>query len=230
MKIKVLILLSLLLLPFCIKAQNYNFKYNPGEFTELKVIGKIDVVLLKSMTNELQYSVEGIGKDDLIFDNKNGELVIKVKFTAGIAKNYKVKMKILYKNISELFAGASAVINIKERLSGSSLNVEAGNDAEIYLDDLQTTKAELKSSAGGTIQVTGMVRGLDAKANSGGTVYALDLISDDVKVRADAGGLVEVAAIKSIEAKATTGGKVVYSRNPKDVKTSTSFGGKIETK
>ena len=230
MKIKVFVFFVILFYSFTSQAQSYKFKYSPGEFNELKVIGKISVVLVKSNSNELHYSVQGIGKDDLIFDNKNGELVIKVKFTAGIAKDYSVKMEILYKDLDEIFAGSSAIINFKERVTGESVDIQAGNDAEIYLDDLQTKEVELKSTAGGTIQIAGMVRSLEAKANTGGTIYAMDLIADNVEVRADAGGVVEVAAIKSIEAKASTGGKVIYSRNPKDVKTSTSLGGKIETK
>jgi len=141
-------LFTLLVLVYAVSltAQN-SIEKTIGEFTELKVFDLIEVEMIKS--NENKVTISGKNNKDVVVNNKNGKLKIKM-------------------NIEKLFDGN----NTKVTLYYTTVDVlDANEGAKIYSnDEIKQFELDLRSQEGGTINAVCDVSYLNVKAVTGGIV------------------------------------------------------------
>jgi hypothetical protein len=218
-------LFTLLVLIFAVSltAQN-SIEKTIGEFTELKVFDLIEVEMIKS--NENKVTISGKNNKDVVVNNKNGKLKIKM-------------------NIEKLFDGN----NTKVTLYYTTVDVlDANEGAKIYSnDEIKQFELDLRSQEGGTINAVCDVSYLNVKAVTGGIVEVsgkskkqnISLLTggifkgennetENTEVSINAAGEAYINASKVVDIKIRAGGDVFIYGNPETVNESKVLGGRVK--
>ena len=218
-------LFTLLVLIFAVSltAQN-SIEKTIGEFTELKVFDLIEVEMIKS--NENKVTISGKNNKDVVVNNKNGKLKIKL-------------------NIEKLFDGN----NTKVTLYYTTVDVlDANEGAKIYSnDEIKQFELDLRSQEGGTINAVCDVSYLNVKAVTGGIVEVsgkskkqnISLLTggifkgennetENTEVSINAAGEAYINASKVVDIKIRAGGDVFIYGNPETVNESKVLGGRVK--
>jgi hypothetical protein len=218
-------LFTLLVLIFAVSltAQN-SIEKTIGEFTELKVFDLIEVEMIKS--NENKVTISGKNNKDVVVNNKNGKLKIKM-------------------NIEKLFDGN----NTKVTLYYTTVDVlDANEGAKIYSnDEIKQFELDLRSQEGGTINAVCDVSYLNVKAVTGGIVEVsgkskkqnISLLTggifkgennetENTEVSINAAGEAYINAGKVVDIKIRAGGDVFIYGNPETVNESKVLGGRVK--
>ena len=218
-------LFTLLVLVYAVSltAQN-SIEKTIGEFTELKVFDRIEVEMIKS--NENKVTISGKNNKDVVVNNKNGKLKIKL-------------------NIEKLFDGN----NTKVTLYYTTVDVlDANEGAKIYSnDEIKQFELDLRSQEGGTINAVCDVSYLNVKAVTGGIVEVsgkskkqnISLLTggvfkgennetENTEVSINAAGEAYINASKVVDIKIRAGGDVFVYGNPETVNESKVLGGRVK--
>ena len=218
-------LFTLLVLVYAVSltAQN-SIEKTIGEFTELKVFDRIEVEMIKS--NENKVTISGKNNKDVVVNNKNGKLKIKM-------------------NIEKLFDGN----NTKVTLYYTTVDVlDANEGAKIYSnDEIKQFELDLRSQEGGTINAVCDVSYLNVKAVTGGIVEVsgkskkqnISLLTggvfkgennetENTEVSINAAGEAYINASKVVDIKIRAGGDVFIYGNPETVNESKVLGGRVK--
>lgn len=218
-------LFTLLVLVYAVSltAQN-SIEKTIGEFTELKVFDRIEVEMIKS--NENKVTISGKNNKDVVVNNKNGKLKIKL-------------------NIEKLFDGN----NTKVTLYYTTVDVlDANEGAKIYSnDEIKQFELDLRSQEGGTINAVCDVSYLNVKAVTGGIVEVsgkskkqnISLLTggvfkgennetENTEVSINAAGEAYINASKVVDIKIRAGGDVFIYGNPETVNESKVLGGRVK--
>ena len=205
-------------------------------FTEVDAFGPFEVKLIKSDTERAEIDFNGIDKEDIIYEFKNGTLRLKLRNSHYMdewkneRRNSKyVLVKVYYKDIDIIEAGAGALVTSNELVKSKYLDVECTMGAEVTLEIL-AKKIEATSNMGGVLEMSGQTEHLEAEANMGGVLKAASLESKTVYVKANMGAVVMVNATEEIDASAGFGAIVDYIGGPNVRNTSRNFGGEVNRK
>src|SRR6478735_3831994 len=205
-------------------------------FTEVDVFGPFDVKLIKSDTERAEIDFNGIDKEDIIYEFRNGTLRLKLRNSHYMDEwknnNHRSKyvlVNVYYKDIEIIEAAAGALVTSKELLKSKYLNVECSMGAEVTLEIL-AKKREATSRMGGVLEMSGQTEHLEVKANMGGVLKAAHLESKTVYVKANMGADVIVNATEELDASAGFGASVEYVGGPTVRNTSKNFGGEVNKK
>ena len=201
------------------------FSRNVGEFSSLKVYGKIDVVLVPSSESK----VESTASDSEIETiNKNGELRIRMT-PSKILQGDKVAVTVFYENLNDIQANLSSTVSSPETTKAKMLRLSSNEGSKIALN-VDTGKLNIKTNSGGEINVTGRADYQDIIVNSGGKYHGESLESKSATVTANAGGIAEVFATESVDATTRAGGIIDVYGDPVDRKYKNVIGGKVNFK
>jgi len=201
------------------------FSRNVGEFSSLKVYGKIDVVLVPSSESK----VESTASDSEIETiNKNGELRIRMT-PSKIFQGDKVAVTVFYENLNDIQANLSSSVSSPETTKAKMLRLSSNEGSKIVLN-VDSGKLNIKTNSGGEINVTGRADYQDIIVNSGGKYHGQSLESENATVTANAGGIAEVFATESVNATTRAGGIIDVYGDPADRKYKNVIGGKVNFK
>ena len=201
------------------------FSRNVGEFSSLKVYGKIDVVLVPSSESK----VESTASDSEIETiNKNGELRIRMT-PSKILQGDKVAVTVFYENLNDIQANLSSTVSSPETAKAKMLRLSSNEGSKIVLN-VNTGKLNIKTNSGGEINVTGRADYQDIIVNSGGKYHGQSLESESATVTANAGGIAEVFATETVDATTRAGGIIDVYGDPADRKYKNVIGGKVNFK
>src|SRR6478735_3497601 len=112
-------------------------------FTEVDVFGPFDVKLIKSDNERAEIDFNGIDKEDIIYEFKNGTLRLKLRNSHYMdewkneRRNSKyVLVKVYYNDIDIIEASAGAIVTSNELVKSKYLSIECTMGAEVTLDIL----------------------------------------------------------------------------------------------
>jgi len=219
-KIAVIILA---LFSISVYAQGSNEK-TVGEFTELKVYDLIQVELIKSKKNKVVIS--GENKDDVLINNKNGTLKIKMKFEEAF-DGKKTKVKLYYTSLDVIDANEGATIYSNDTIKQFELDLNAQEGATINVK-VNVNYLNIRSVTGGDIFAFGKTEHQDVSIYTGGDYDGKELKSKYTEVSIRAAGVAHVNASKKVSAKVRAGGDIFIYGNPEDIKENKVLGGRIK--
>ncbi|MFA8299115.1 MAG: head GIN domain-containing protein [Hyphomicrobiales bacterium] len=231
-KLYLLAIVSLFFFPKMSNCQNHDFEVsrNPGDFEEIVVSGKFDVEIIPTEESEkVEYTVEGIKDEDIIVENRNGEMTLKVKFTKLLTKDYVVYARIYYKDINKVIVENGAEATLTDNKKRKRIMIGSNSGATIKYTG-ESTSLELNTKAGGVINAFGSCKYLEASSNTGGSIFAFNMIASNVDANLKAGGDIEVTALEKIDARVSLGGTITYKGNPAVVNQKTTLGGNVISK
>jgi len=195
-----------------------------GEFKQVNVFDKIELVLIPA--KETKIEVSGSNTDDVTFVNKNGNLKIKMNVSKSF-QGSNTKVKLYYKELEEIIADEGASIESKDVVKATNLRIHSKAGASVDLK-VDAEKLIVRSYTGGTITLTGKTNTQDILANAGGTIYNEKLISKQTEVTVNAGGIAKVNATDLVDAKTRAGGEVIIFGKPKKINEKVVMGGSIK--
>lgn len=196
-----------------------------ADFDKVEVYGDVYVELAKGDKPTIRVEGKGISTDDLEAKVDGQTLILQLK--PRIYDEISVKIYVTYTVLRGIKVGAAANTVCTGTITGDKINVEASSSSNLRIN-LDVTTATLHASLGATIYATGKVGSLEPSAITKGIVAAYGLISDKVFASATLGGVVKVNPQTYLEGKGGTGGAVYYCTKPKEIKSNTSLGGRVE--
>lgn len=194
-----------------------------GEFTELKVYDLIEVELIKSDTDKVL--ITGKNKKDVLVNNKNGTLKIKMKLEEAF-DGAQTKVKLYYTNIDVIDANEGSKIYSNDSIEQFEidLNGQEGGEIKVKLD---VKYVNIRAVTGADIYASGKAEHQDISIYTGGDYNGEDLVTQFTDVSVRAAGEAYVNVSKKITAKVRAGGDIYIYGNPEEVNESRVLGGRI---
>jgi hypothetical protein len=196
---------------------------NLGDFDEVKVFDKINVLLIPSKENKIEAT--GARADELETVNKNGELKIRMPLTKILAGE-DITVKLYFKEIQAVSASEGSTVQSEHDFKQTSLAISANSGSKITLD-IDVANATVKSNSGGIVHLSGKASTQDVKITSGGILEARDLNTSQTSINVSAGGQSEIQASVLVNAKVRAGGSIFIYGSPKQINKEVFIGGTI---
>ncbi len=197
---------------------------NVGDFTELKVYDLIEVELVKS--NENKAIITGENKDDVIINNKNG--LLKIKMNLGeVFDGNKTKVVLHYTTLDIIDVNEGAKVLSDDTIKQFEIDLKAQEGGKINVP-INVTYTNIKADTGGDITVTGNSKSQNISITTGGIYNASELKTDKTEVNIKAAGEAYVNASKLVDVKIRAGGDVFIYGDPETVNESKVLGGRIK--
>lgn len=185
-----------------------------GTFNTVTTTKGVNLTLIEGNSEKVEIEIENGDVTDVITDIEGRDL--KVKLKTKIYKDLGVQVYLTYKSVNSINAETGSFITNEGTLRADNLNIKAGTGADIILDvDAHNIKASAISSK---IELVGEVDFQEVSAVTGAKYIADKLVSREALVKAGTGGTAWVKATESLDMKTTTGGKIIYKGNPKNLK------------
>lgn len=194
-----------------------------GDFTKVSVFDQIAVTLIPGEEGKIE--IEGSKEEYVNVVNKNGILKVKMNFVNSF-QGEDIKVKLYYKNLTEIVAEQGASIKGETAIKATSLTVNAKTGGVINAK-IDAEKVIVKSSAGSVVTLTGKATVQDVLNSSGAKVKNKDLSTNQSIVTVNAGGIAEVKASDLVEAKVRAGGEIRIYGKPKTINEKNVLGGVI---
>ena len=218
-----------ILFPLFLFFQMWGFSQNVetrivDDFNKIYVWGNIKVEAKKGDESTVQIDAGNIPLDEVVTSTKKGKLIIKMK--SNLFKDVVVNVKITYKEITEIYANASAEIKFIDLIKANEINIKSYSGARVILN-VDLYKADLTASQGAQIDIKGKAGYMNSYAASGGVLSATNLITDEVKIKLNTGGKAEITVVKKLVAKINTKSSLSYFGKPETEMIKKSLGGNV---
>jgi hypothetical protein len=219
---KRLILLAAILISAVTIAQK-PIEKSIGEFTELKVYDLIEVELVKS--NEYKVIITGNNNEEVLINNKNGTLKIKMNINKLFDGN-KTKVVLYYKTVDIIDANEGAKVYSKDLIKQYEIDLRAQEGGSIDVP-INVKYAIIKAVTGGKIKTSGEADSQKVSLLTGGIYNGESLETEKTDVSINAAGEAHVNASKLVDVKIRAGGDVFIYGDPETVNESTVLGGRV---
>ena len=216
-------IISLMMITLITNAQETVTRALPA-FHSLSTMGKMRVELYKSDTARAELTVSNASAEYIITEVKDSTLSIRLKTDTN--KSAMVKVKVYYKNLSEITVASNTLLVSPEIIKAENLKFTARSGAKMeLLLDINNIKADVKQGA--ILVFTGQTVRQDIEVNTGATYSAYKLHAQDTYVTANAGSKAKVCASRIIDVTSNTKSYVGYIGVPVSVYSKTNLGGEI---
>lgn len=214
---------------FAVLMSSMAFAQNPiektvGEFNKLKVYDLIEVELIKSKEDKVV--INGKNKENVLINNKNGILKIKMNF-GEIFDGNSTKVKLYYSGLDVIDVNEGAKVYSNEVIKQFEIDLRAQEGGEITIK-ANVSYVNIKAVTGGTIKAGGTAKSQDVSLLTGGVYKGTDLKTERTLVIIKAAGEAFVNASKLVDVKIRAGGDVYIYGNPETVNESRVLGGRVK--
>ncbi len=191
------------------KTQNRNI----GTFNEIYAGKGVNVTLIEGDKEKVRIEIENADVTDVITNIKGRKLEIKLK--TKIYKDMSVMVYVTYKSLLSISTGTGAFIESNNTIYAENLELKAGTGSTIILDvDTKNIQTSLSSSK---VELVGKTEFQSVSCSTGGKYIADQLSSNEAYVKVSTGGTAWVQATDKLDAQTSTGGKISYIGNPKEL-------------
>jgi hypothetical protein len=195
-----------------------------GEFNELKVYDLIEVKLVKSTENKV--IITGNDKDDVVINNKNGTLKIKMNFNKIFDGN-NTKVILHYKSIDIIDVNEGAIVTSEDTIKQFEIDLRAQEGGSINIP-VNTDYINIKAVTGGIIEANGEAITQKVSLLTGGIYKGENVETQKTDVSINAAGEAYVKASKLVDIKIRAGGDVFVYGKPETVNESKVLGGRVK--
>ena len=218
-------LFTLLVLVYAVSltAQN-SIEKTIGEFTELKVFDRIEVEMIKS--NENKVTISGKNNKDVVVNNKNGKLKIKLNIEKLFDGN-NTKVTLYYTTVDVLDANEGAKIYSNDEIKQFELDLRS-QEGGIINAVCDVSYLNVKSVTGGIVEVSGKSKKQNISLLTGGVFKGENNETENTEVSINAAGEAYINASKVVDIKIRAGGDVFVYGNPETVNESKVLGGRVK--
>lgn len=219
-----------------------------GNFTAIKASTSVNVVYTQGATQSVVVSWEKDLMKYLKVEAKNNILRIYIdndKYFKNIDTS-KLLVSVTNKGIGSVTVSSSATFSIKNNLNVSLLKINTSSSADfsgtvtcnsIFIDassssnvalNMATQDVAVNLSSSSTVDLKGKTNNLAIDASSSSNCDAKELVSNVAQVLATTSSEVDIVALKSLDATASTSAAINYYGKSDKVKVTESTSGSVE--
>ena len=225
MKRKILTLIPALLLVFVFTGYSQiTEKRELPPFHSLNISSEIDAELILSEKEGIDLEIENANPLSLVSEVEKG--VLKVKMKTGSYKDAVLKVKIYFKDLTEIESTARASVWSQEDIYLDKLTIKLFNGGStrlrLYCDDV-----DINISQGSILVLKGEGKNQQVKVNTKATYSGYEFTSEKAIVSSSSYAKAKVSVSNYLEAKASAGGFIGFVGNPARVERKTSLGGEV---
>ncbi|MFD2922102.1 head GIN domain-containing protein [Terrimonas rubra] len=203
-----------------------------GSFSAISVSSGVAAYLTEG--NEEAVAVSAVDdefRDRIITEVKNGTLHIYYKQDENkkwIKGDKRLKAYVSYKSLKNIRISSGASVTSNEYINADKLNMDLSSGA-VFNGSIKADKAVISQNSGAVANVAGNVQQLEVSSSSGAKFKGKNLQTVACEASASSGGHVEVSCSESLNADASSGGKIAFNSNNNaiHVKKIKSSGGSI---
>ena len=227
------VLLSFVALMLASSIQAQQFTQSISRFDKLTVSRGVQATLIESEDQTLEFQTFGIDRDDVVIENDNGSLEIKISSKALWERmqdnDWWIRVKIPYQRLELIEASTGATVFSRNTIKADMLDLEATMGAEMDLH-LEVKSLFLQGSMGSVVELAGIAEEFDVVTNMGAEIDAGDLECLHVNAKANMGGTMTVNCTEDFYGKANMGGYIRVIGNPTRFRENTTMGGDISSR
>lgn len=201
---------------------------NLGEFQELSTSGNVEVTLIPSSFNKVEYTMIKGEKEDLIIDLANKKLKISIANNKIMGRsNAKAKVSLYFKELSNISTSAGSKVGNDGSFNAKNLALSSSSGSSLKVK-VKAENVMVSSSSGASLTIAGEAVKSVMKVSSGASISSQTFTLDELVASASSGGNISADVHQSITANSSSGGSITYSGNPKVEKiTKSTSGGSI---
>ena len=205
----------------------YDAEFNDDGFTVATVRPDLGVQeLFFDDTQIPSLNFTGENKDDVLINNKNGKLKIKMNLEETFDGN-KTRVKLYYSSVDIIDVNEGAKVFSDDKIKQFEIDLRAQEGGKINVK-LNVTYVNIKSVTGGVIKTAGKAKSQDISLLTGGVYKGGELKTDKTEVTIRAAGEAYVNASDVVDIKIRAGGDVFIYGDPETVNESRVFGGRVK--
>lgn len=194
------------------------------EFDEIEVSRGMNVYINYGSPAKVVVVADNNLHHDIVTD-VDGD-VLKVYVNANIREAKEKKVIVTIDKLTMVQASSGSNIYTQNPFSSKHTEIKASSGSNITMEfNAETLKA--KCSSGANIILSGVSRESELGASSGANLKAGTLKSDKCILKASSGSNVFATVVNQLEAKASSGGNIIYYGNPTSTTVEKSSGGQI---
>ncbi|MBA4407795.1 MAG: DUF2807 domain-containing protein [Odoribacter sp.] len=197
------------------------------EFDQIKVNRGMNVYITQGSPSKVVVIADSNLHESIETEVNGDILTVTVNENIRWAKEKKVMVTVEKLTGLQVSSGANAYS--QAQIMSGNLELKASSGANLKMEvNAKYLKADC--SSGANIMLSGLAKEAELAASSGANLKGAELKADQCKMRASSGGNVSSTVVEKLEAKATSGGNIVYYGEPSTTDIDTSSGGNINRK
>ena len=193
-------------------------------FESIDVSAGLELVLIQDSV--IKVVVEADENLQEIIKTEVSHRKLRIYPETGIRHASSKKVFVTFKTISSLHASSGSEVKSKMELKMSSIDISVSSGADIELA-LSASKIKVDGNSGANVDISGSVENLDVDGSSGVNINVSDLKSVDCNAGASSGANLKVMVTGKLSAKASSGGQIKVSGDPKERDIQKSSGGDV---
>jgi len=211
-------------------------KGNGNVTEEVRQVAEFDQINVSRGMNV--YISQGSPAKVVVIADNNLHEVIETRVEGGTLKVYvnenirwakEKKVMVTVEKLSGLESTSGSNVWSQNQIMSENLEMKATSGANITLD-VNAKYLKAGCSSGANIRISGLAKEAELGTSSGANLKGEELKAENCKMRASSGGNVSSTVNGRLEAKASSGGNVVYYGEPTETDVNTSSGGNIHKK
>lgn len=153
--------------------------------------------------------------------------VLKIYTNGSIRSAEEKKVMITVENLKRVKATTGSNVYSQKQILTEDLELSATSGSNLTMEvNAQLLRAEC--STGSNIILSGLAKKADLEASTGSNLKGQELKTGECEMRASAGANVFASVAESLEARASTGGNIIYYGEPALTKIERSSGGNVQ--
>lgn len=197
------------------------------EFDQVKVNRGMNVYITQGSPAKVVVIADNNLHEVIETEVEDGVLKVTINENIRWAKEKKVMITVEKLTGVEATSGANAWS--QNQIMSGNMELKATSGANLTLDvNAKYLKADC--SSGANIKLSGLAKEAELETSSGANLKGQELKADQCKMRASSGGNVSSTVVEKLEAKASSGGNIVYFGEPTSTDIDASSGGNINRK
>ncbi|GGD16037.1 head GIN domain-containing protein [Flavobacterium orientale] len=196
-------------------------------FTKIQASRGLDVEIYQGNENAITIEADENLHEYIKTSVENGKL--KITTTKNIKRAEEKKVKVTFKELEAISTSSGSFVVSKNNLIVPTLDLKSSSGSEIDIK-VESENISCKASSGSTIILSGKAINLDASTSSGSDIKAKELLTNNVITTASSGSSIQVYPILSLNAKASSGGSILYYKEPNSIIKKATSGGSVKSK
>jgi hypothetical protein len=201
---------------------------------EVRQVGNFDQIEVSRGMNV--YITQGSPAKVVVIADNNLHEWIETEVNGGVLKIYtngsirsaeEKKVMVTVENLNRVDATTGSNVYTQNQVVSEDLEISANTGSNLTMEvNAQWLKAEC--STGSNIMLSGMAKKAELKASTGSNLKGQELKTGQCEMRASAGSNVYATVAERLEARASTGGNIIYYGEPVLTEIEKSSGGNVQ--
>ncbi len=201
-----------------------------GSFDEITVSSGITAELVKSSTNKIDITVDGIDLDQVSTEIDGDHLKVKVEtksWFSGWNSKRKVEVVIYYsEELEGIKSTSGSRVHSDDIVESESLELISSSGSNMDIE-IEANELTAKVSSGASMSIAGESDYATIKVSSGSSCRAYDLVTNEANLKASSGANLKITVKEKIIARANSGASISYHGNPTNKDIDKSSGGSV---